>query len=114
MHSFGAARLHALEWSASAAQPSAAASGATARLVSRLQAAQAAGRSGDASLTLALASLTQDAYMGVATEFCAEAPNFTALVETGAMAPQLAALLQARLVLALALTLTLTLALILP
>ena len=37
----------------------------------------------------------EDAYRGVAEEFCAAEPNFDALVESGAMAPQLAALLQA-------------------
>ena len=49
----------------------------------------------------------EDAYRGVAEEFCAAEPNFDALVESGAMAPQLAALLQA-----LTLTLTLILTLI--
>eukprot|EP00964_Phaeocystis_antarctica_P038522 scaffold22034_cov61-Phaeocystis_antarctica.AAC.1 len=37
----------------------------------------------------------EDAYLGVAEEFCAAEPNFEALVASGAMAPQLAALLQA-------------------
>ena len=71
-------------------------------------------RSASQRSRLRLSLLIQDAYLGVAEEFCAAEPNFEALVASGAMAPQLAALLQARLVLALALTLTLTLALILP
>ena len=36
----------------------------------------------------------EDAYRGVAEEFCSDEPNFEALVENGAMAPQLAAVLQ--------------------
>ena len=44
---------------------------------------------------LRLSLLIQDAYLGVAEEFCAAEPNFEALVASGAMAPQLAALLQA-------------------
>ena len=71
-------------------------------------------RSASQRSRLRLSLLIQDAYLGVAEEFCAAEPNFEALVASGAMAPQLAALLQARLVLALALTLTLTLSLILP
>jgi hypothetical protein len=37
----------------------------------------------------------EDAYLGVVEEFCAAEPNFEGLVASGAMAPQLAALLQA-------------------
>ena len=52
-------------------------------------------RSASQRSRLRLSLLIQDAYLGVAEEFCAAEPNFEALVASGAMAPQLAALLQA-------------------